>query len=210
MKRYLLLILFLLGGLLPSKADVLATQTFQINADTTMTVNTAGIFSSTITGTYGLMSTPLNINFNIATNQDVNDVRLKAIVVDALGGRHSALTCGSGAEQTSQSVEVVLANELHQPSAESITACKKPTCISTENPDAIAYPGTVTINNNGTIQYKTASDDDYINAKIKAGTTDINLTLLASPKEGTYSSTTALDQPDNYKVEVYLDNIPVS
>jgi len=207
MKRnFIILILFIFAGVMPAKADYITTQTFYVDADTTISVVISGTLNTIITGALGDMSTPMNINFNISTNEELPNIRLKAEVIGSLNETKTAFCCTDVGEVSSQAMALVLANGLHKPMACCIGNCMTGACTTMENANAIAYPGTVSINNSGTIHYN--STNGYFDAKVKTGTSDLTLALNASPKSGTYDIDTAQDEPDNYVVEIYLDNLP--
>lgn len=207
MKKILLItILFLLN--LPASADDLATNIFIIDSVTTASVAISGTLTSTIAST-GILSNALNINYNLSTNQSLNDVRLKALVTYGTSSQQtSAFYSTSSGSTTSASFYLVFGHDTNPPTSASVANCKQATSTSTSNPNAIAYPGTVTINNGGTLSYQANSGEGYFSCEVPTGTTAINMAMTTSPKSGTYDSVTALDEAGFYKVEVYLDNLP--
>lgn len=205
MKHYLIILILFLG-ILPARADYIATHTFVVDAENTITVVVSGTLDATLDGTTGSLSTPLNINFNIATNNDIGDIRLKAFVVDSTSTKNSAFYCTGSGAVTTQPVHLVLGDYVHPPALSSINDCKQASSDPLNNSNAIAYPGTVSINNTGTVSYN--NTDGYFDVNVISGTTDLNLTLSTTPKAGTYDVDSATDQADDYKVEIYLDNIP--
>jgi hypothetical protein len=210
MKRYLIILtLLIFAGMTPAKADYIATHNFEIDVDTTMTVVVSGTMNTNITGANGTMGTPLNINFNIATNQDVNGITLKAMVTDSTESKLCACCgCETSGPASSLTTTYILANDTHKPMAGCVENCKTGSCTSMENENTIAYPATITINNEGTVQKVVDAERCYFSADVKSGVTDLNLTLSPTPKVGTYDIATAQDEPDNYVLEVFLDNIP--
>jgi len=209
MKRYLIiLVLFVIAGINPANADVIATNTFYVDADTTMTVITSGTLNAVISGETGQLSTPLNINFNISTNQDYDNIRLKAHTATSTSTNCCCCCTTTTGEAPSHTFLLALGNETHLASSIGINdcLCSSPQCDL--NPNVIAYPGVVSISNGGTIEPQSSGEDHYMNCKVKAGVSDLNLTLSTTPKPGTYDVNSAQDEPDNYVVEVYLDNLP--
>ena len=210
MKRYLsILILSIFFGILPAKADFIATQDFYVDADTTITIVVSGDLTTSINGNSGHLGTPLNINFNISSNEAANDIRMRAMITDASAVQHSAFYCTNTSAVTSQSMFLIMAEKDIE--APSILNCKNGASTVENNPCAIAYPGTVSITNNGsTVQYVENGGDGYFSANVIAGTTDLNMTLATSTKAGTYDVAVSNDCAENYEVTVYLDNIPGS
>lgn len=208
MKRYLIILMLSLftTGILPARADYIATQNFVIDVDTTMTVVTSGTLTTPINGMTGNLDTPLNLNFNISVNQDTNDIRLKAIVTDSTAGQHSGFYCTGSSAVSSQAMYMVLA----EPDVEAagIANCEQAVSTVADNPCAIAYPGTVAIDNGGTVQYVENSGNGYFNVNVAMGETNLSVNLSTTVKAGTYDAYVANDCAENYQVEVFLDNIP--
>lgn len=208
-KALQVLTLFLIMGFLPAKADTILTQEFIIDADTTMEVVISGTLNSNIAGLTGVMDTALNINFNITTNEAVNNMYLRATVKDENSNVHSAFYCTNTSLSTSQSVCLIFSEEdFLDVTADSIANCKEASSITSDNPCTIAYPATVTISSGGTIQYVPNSGEGYFNLNVPIGESDLNMTLGTSPKAGTYDAYLANDCADDYEVTIYLDNIP--
>jgi len=151
------------------------------------------------------MTTPLNIDFNITTNEDIKDINLNAYVLDSKGTKHSAFGDTSPGISSNQKMGLTFANNVHPPDANSIDNCNGASCSSTDNPNAISYPGTININNKGTLEYNSGG---YYVVQVNSGTTDLPLSLATTPKSGTYDFDTAQDESDTYQVEIYLDNLP--
>ena len=205
---FVILSLVLFLGIIPAKADYITTQSFVVDVNTTITVVTSGTLNTAINGSTGELGTPLSLNFNITTNQDANSIRMHAFILDSSSTKQNAFYCTSSSTDTSQPMYLALGDYAtgHQPNSSSINDCLQATSTSSNNADTIAYPGTVSINNGGSVQYIT--NGNYFDYTVKSGTTDINLTLATTPKPGTYDSASALDEPDNFEAEIYLDNIP--
>ena len=165
MKRYLsILILSIFFGILPAKADFIATQDFYVDADTTITIVVSGDLTTSINGNSGHLGTPLNINFNISSNEAANDIRMRAMITDASAVQHSAFYCTNTSAVTSQSMFLIMAEKDIE--APSILNCKNGASTVENNPCAIAYPGTVSITNNGsTVQYVENGGDGYFSAR---------------------------------------------
>jgi hypothetical protein len=207
MKFYISLFI-LIFTMLPARADYITTNTFVIDAQHTVTIIISGNLNSTINGDTGTLTSALSINFNIATNADLCNIGLRANVVNSSASNQSAFysTCSDAA--SSQNMNLVLADYDHPPDAASIEDCKQATSTPESNPDSIAYPGTVTIDNAGTISYQDNNSNGYFLCQVLQGTTNLTIALNTVPKSGTYDSTTAMDEPDTFKAEIYLDSLP--
>lgn len=195
--------------MLPVKADYITTNTFVIDALNTVSIVITGNLNSNIDGNTGNLSSALSINFNITTNSPLNNIGLRARVVDDSSAFHSGIysTSGGGAI-SSDSMFLVLADYDNPPAASSINDCKQTVSTFANNQDVIAYPGNVSINNGGSFQYIDNSGEGYYTCQVQQDVTDLNMTLGIVPKAGTFDPVTALDRPDNYKVEIYLDSLP--
>lgn len=205
MKKIVLFFLFF--SILPAKADDIATNYFQIDAATTAQISISGNLFTTIDPLTGILSSALNINFAIATNQALSDIRLKALVKDSSSISTNAFYYSGATSTSSSSFYLTFVNTDVPPASTSIANCKSAISTSINNPNAIAYPGTVTISNGGTISYN--STNGYFSCQVPAiNTTNISLSVTATPKVGTFDAITALDEAGTYKVEIYLDNLP--
>lgn len=201
--KFYITILILISFALPVCADATAINTFIVNADATVSIVTSGILTTSINAENGELGNALNINYKITANKAMQDVRFKAIVLDNNNKEHSAF-CYNGGGSSNQNIYLVFASSNHPPEESSINDCKQPSSTPLNNPDSIAYPGVININNNGSLSY---NSDGYFSCEIGEYTTDLNMSLTTIPKPGTYDATTAMDEPDSYKVEIYLDNI---
>ena len=211
MKRYLIIFtLFLFAGIVPAKADYIATQTFEIDVDTTMTVVISGNQNTAINGLTGTLGSPLDINFNISTNQDISGIKVKTFVQNASLTKSCACVCNTPglAVETSIPFQIMLGNDTHMPTVGAVDNCEDEAPTSMLNGNVIAYPATISINNGGTLQFQDLGDESFFSTEVKTGTTDINLALSGSPCTGTYDVVTGQDEADNYVLEVFLDNIP--
>lgn len=210
MKRIIITLLLLICiTKLPANADYIATQTFVVDASNTITIVTSGNLNSNIDGITGQLASILNINFNITTNADVNDIRLRAMVLDDTSTKHSAFYCTDTSPGTNVNMDLVLADQFSSKvTLSSIRDCQQAVSTPVLNPHTIAYPGAVTIDHSGTVQFIPNSLEGYFSANILTGETNLNMTLGTSTKSGTFDSDTAYDSADNYLVEIYLDNIP--
>lgn len=202
MKFYIITLILILS-ILPAYADSTAVNTFIVNADATISVVTSGVFATSINAETGELGSGLNINYKITTNKATQDIRLRALVLDNNDKQLNAF-CPNGGSSSSQNVYLVFASSDHPPEESSINDCKQSASTPLNNPDSIAYPGLININNNGSISY---NNDGYFSCEIGEYTTDLTMSLATIPKPGTYDATTAMDEPDSYKVEIYLDNI---
>ena len=206
-----LLILFIIAVIITffnvscANADYITTNTFVVNIQNTVAVANSGNLNSGINPFTGEMSTPINIDFNITTNEDIKDINLNAYVLDSTGTKHSAFCDTSPGISSNQKMCLTFANSVHLPEASSINNCHGTSCSSIENPNAISYPGIININNNGTLEYN--SGGHYV-AQVNSGVTDLRISVATTPKSGTYDFNTAQDISDTYQVEIYLDNLP--
>lgn len=201
--KFYITILILVLSVFPAYADSTAINTFIVNADATVSIITSGILTTNINAETGELGTGLSINYKITANKAMQDVRLRAVVLDNNQKEHSAF-CPNGGGTSNQNVYLVFASSDHPPEESSINDCKQSGSTPLNNPDSIAYPGTININNNGSLNY---NNDGYFSCEIGEYTTDLTMSLATIPKPGTYDATTAMDEPDSYKVEIYLDNI---
>ena len=208
MKNFLVLLIIIFFNISSANADYITTNTFVVDVSNTVTIVTSGNLTSTIDPFTGQMSTPLHINFNITSNEDLSNINLKAYVTDSTSVKSSGFYCTDTSEVTSQSMYLVFTDSDDEVATASINDCKQAASTPMSNPNVIAYPGTVSINNDGTIQYNQNGGDGYFSSQIKTGTTDLNMTISTTPKPGTYDFNTAEDESDTYQVEIYLDNIP--
>lgn len=202
MKFYTLLLIFALS-ILPVNADSTTINTFVVNSASTVSIVTSGILTTSINAETGELGTALNINYKITSNKPMHDIRLRALVYDSNEKAHSAFCYRNGCANY-QNVYLIFASSNHPPEESAINDCRQPASTPLQNPDAIAYPGTIMINNYGAINY---NNDGYFSCDLRDYTTDLNMQLMTTPKPGTYDSSTAMDEPDSYKVEIYLDNI---
>lgn len=200
-----IILLFLYFTALQANADYIATQDFVVDVDTTVEIITSGNLSTTIDGSTGELASGLNINYAITTNQALSDLRLRALVLDDASNKQSAFYCTSSGSYSYYNINIIFANYDYPPSSSAIGDCKQSISSPIDNPDTIAYPTTVSIDNSGTISYDSAG---YFSSNIGTGTTNLNMSVSTTPKSGTYDFTTALDEPGTYKIEIYIDNIP--
>ena len=206
--KFYLTIFILFICILPVRADFTATQTFVVNAQNTITIVASGNLASSIDGFTGELQSPLHINFNITSNADLSDIQLKAFITDYSNAKNSGFYCADTSAATSQSMYLLFLDSVDEIPAGSIDDCKKAVSTAINNPNVIAYPGTISINNTSTIQYVPNGGLGYFSSQIKSGTTDLSMVLSTTPKPGTYDFNVANDEPDSYTVEIYLDNIP--
>lgn len=206
--KFYLTIFILFICILPVRADFTATQTFVVDAQNTITIVASGNLASSLDGFTGELQSPLHINFNITSNADLSDIQLKAFVTDSANVKSSGFYCADTSVGTSQSMYLLFIDSDDEITAEAIDDCKKAASTPINNPNVIAYPGTISINNTGTLQYVPNGGTGYFSSQIKSGTTDLNMVLGTTPKPGTYDFNVANDEPDAYIVEIYLDNIP--
>lgn len=207
--KYWIIILFFLFIINPAKADYITTQTFIINASSTITVVISGTLTTTIAGDTGNLGTALNINFNVLSNDIYNSATLKAYVLDSTGTKYSAFYGTDVGNVQSLNMFLVMANDTYRPTLAAINDCKSATSSAINNANAIAYSGTVTIDDNARVRYNSNSGNDYFSLQFKANTsTNLNLTLSTTPKSGTFDNVTSLDEPGPYIVEIYMDNLP--
>ncbi len=208
MKHYLLFLIFSLVFCLnlPAKADYIATETFVVNVSNTVTVVVSGTLSSPIDSSSGNLGNALNINFNIATNEDLENIHLKALVTDSNSIKQSAFAATDASEVSSKNINLVFGSNVESPTLAAINDCKLVTSTPANNPCAIAYPGTISINNNGQLSYSTSNG--YFSCAVRSGTSDLHMALTTTAKAGTFDSVSSLDEAGLYLVEIFLDNIP--
>jgi len=190
----------------PANAAYTVTNTFVVSVSNTVSIVISGNISTTINADTGALDSGLSINYRINSNEDLSNIRLRALVLDDTSTKRSAFDATSVSNVSSKSINLVLGSFEHPPTLSSINDCKLASPSSLANPDAIAYPGTVFINNGGRISYNTS--DGFFSCNVKKNTTDLHMSLTTTPKSGTYDSATAMDGPDSFQVEIYLDNIP--
>ena len=203
-KKNLILLVLFFSPLL-ARADYITTNYFEIDNDTTVEIVISGNLTSNINAETGVLSSGLSINFNITTNEALTDIRLKATTKDDTATDICAFSCTGSSATSSQSMHLVFASEDHPPTALSIADCKCASSTPENNPDSIAYPGTVSIDGTGLVCF---DSNGYFTCEIPTGETNLNMSINTTPKSGTYDAQTSLDEPDVYKVEIYLDNIP--
>src|SRR5574344_1419207 len=186
-------------------ADTSTTQTFIVDASTSIQVTESGDLTSSINSTTGNLNSALNINFNIVSNSNLSNIQMKAFVTDSSGNLDNAFYCTSTSASTSIPTCLILANTNVTPTQSAISNCECSASTTTENVNAIAYSGTVSIDNNGSLIYNT--DGGYFNATINSGTSNLNLVINTTVKSGTFDTTNIEDENGSYKAEIYLDNI---
>lgn len=204
--RIFYIVFLILYSLSPALASTSATQTFIFDVSNSVTVNVTGNMTSTVNTETGDLTSPLNINFNIVSNSALNNIQLKALVTDSSSNSDNAIYCTDTSTASTLPLSLVFANTTYIPTVASIDNCEIAASTYSDNPNAIAYSGTVNVDNSGTLQYN--STGGYLNATLNSGTSNINLALSTSAKAGTYDITNYTDEAGDYKVEVYLDNIP--
>lgn len=203
------IILFLIFMINPARADYIATQTFVIDANSTISVNMSGNLSSAINADKGTLANGLNINFSFLSNTNYNNATLKAFVVDSSNVKHSAFSGIDHGYTQSENVYIEMTNDTSRPTPDAVIDCKSTTSSYLNNANVIAYPGTVTIDGNGKLRYRNNGDSDFLELQFVANeTTNVSLSLSTDPKPGTFDVETSLDEPGPYLVEIYVDNLP--
>src|SRR5574344_1161128 len=195
-----------LTNLLPCVADTSSTQTFIVDVSTSINVTESGSLTSSIDTDTGNLASPLNINFNIVSNANLSNIQLKALVTDSSGNLDNAFYCTNTSTATSIPTYVVLANATYAPTQSSVQNCETSSSTATRNVNSLAYNGTVSIDNSGTLTYNSTSG--YFNATVNSGTSNIALSLSTTVKSGTFDTSNYNDENGAYKVQIYLDNIP--
>lgn len=198
-KFYILIIVFLFFGASPVRADTTGVINFLTYVIGSITFDVTGTLTTSIDASSGALGTGLNINYQMTSNNAVNNLQLKAVVLNSTGAKVNGFYSIGGT-----SMFLVLGNTSAPPTAAAISNCQQASSTSTLNPNAIAYSGTITIDNSGTISYNAGG---YYNFGIRRNTTNLNMSIITTPKPGTFDSTTALDEPGPYTVEIYIDNI---
>ena len=205
--RYIVLFISLIIFSIPVNASSVFTNTFVVQSSSAVTIDITGNFNADISGE-GILSAPLTVNFNVNSNEALSDVRLHAQVTNSSDSTMSAFYCTNNTPTTSESAHLVLANSENKPTDLSISNCKQPSSTHADNPNAIAYPATVTIDNGGQVQFVDNSGNGYFSCSLNSGVTNINMALGTNFKPGTYSRESLKDSNDTYKVEIFLDNVP--
>lgn len=212
MKYYkFVLIVFLILTLNKANADdFIATQTFTTQINDTIGIEFTGHQSATIDGITGNLGSNLAVNFKITSNVAIGDLRLRAEVDNNASATESAFTSSGASIGNNLPVTLILANTngVYKPTHESIINCKGGSCACTQNPESIAYSGTVNIDNNGLLNYIDNSGNGYFTANIGTNVTNLSLDLGTTVKPGTYNISTALDTLGTYQARIYIDNIP--
>lgn len=205
MKKKLLLIL-IISVLFnsPSFADTTGVINFLTYVVGAITFNVTGNLTTTIDANSGALGTGLNINYAMTTNTNISNLRLKALVLDSTGAKVNAFYPLGGTAQA-QNFFLVLGNTDYPPTAAAISDCKQVSSTATLNANAIAYSGVVTI----TVTPISYNSSGYYNFRIRRNkVNNLNMSITTVPKNGTFNATSALDEPGDYKVEIYIDNIP--
>ncbi len=208
--KFILAILFIFIFNKAYAADFIATQTFTTQANDTVQIDSSGQRTATIDGMTGNLGGNLSVNFKITSNVAIGDLRLRAEVDNNASTTESAFTSSAASSGTNLPVTLIFANTTggYIPSHSSIINCKGGSSTCTENPESIAYNGTVTVDNSGVLNYIDNSGNGYFTANIGANVTNLSLNLGTTVKPGTYNISTALDTLGTYQTRVYIDNIP--
>ena len=208
--KFILAMLFMLISSKANAADFIATQTFTTQANDTVQIDSSGQQTSTIDGMTGNLGSNLSVNFKITSNVAIGDLRVRAEIDNSNGSIESAFTSSAASSGTNLPVTLILANTTggYIPSHDSIINCKGGSCACTDNPESIAYNGTVTVDNSGVLNYIDNSGNGYFTANIGTNVTNLSLDLGTTVKPGTYNISTALDTLGTYQARVYIDNIP--
>lgn len=209
MKLFKFLLICILFIVNKAQADTVAVNNLLIEVTPTVSVDISGNFTTNIDPDSGNLGSNLNINFLVSSNESINNIQLKAIVNDLNNTAQSAFASNQTGISNQSQYYMVFANSTYPPSASSINDCKLSNSNSINNEEAIAYMGSLNIDNSGTIEYQIdGSNQSFYNCSINEGNTNISLNISPTPKPGTYDSQTALDGNNTFEVLVYLDNIP--
>lgn len=195
--------------------EFIATQTFTTLTGDTIQIDTSGHPSSTIDGMTGNLSGALNVRFKITSNVAIGDLKVRALVdtynVGNVGGFKSSAT------STGDNLPVTLVlgntNAGYLPCSNCVhDAMGVPTpCLETgdyNNCNAIAYTGTMTIDNSGILGYVDNATESYFTANIGTNITNLDIDLGTTVRAGSYDINEGWDILGTYVATVYIDNIP--
>lgn len=186
------------------RADTTATMTLVTYVVGNITFNVTGTTTTTIDTTSGALGTGLNINYSMATNNNQSNLRLHAVVLDSGSVKRNAFY-PTGGTTTNQTMFLTLGNTSATPTTSAISNCQIASSAATLNANAIAYPGNIILSGGGTMTYNSSG---YYTFNVRRNVTNnLNMSITTTPKAGTFDSTTALDEPGPYTVEIYIDNI---
>lgn len=205
--KFLLIFIFFIAN--KAQADTIAVNNLLVEVTPTVSVDISGNFTTNIDPDSGNLGSNLSINFLVASNESINNIQLKALVNDSNNVAYSAFASNHSGISSHSEYYIVLANNTYPPSASAINDCKLSNSNSLNNEEAIAYMGSLNIDNSGTVEYQTDGNNQaFYNCSVNEGNTNISLNISPTPKPGTYDSQTALDGNNTFEVLVYLDNIP--
>lgn len=205
--KFLLIFIFFIAN--KAQADTVAINNLLVEVTPTVSVDISGNFTTNIDPDSGNLGANLSINFLVSSNESINNIQLKAMVNDSNSTAHSAFVSNQNGVSNQSQYYMVFANNAYPPSASAINDCKLSNSNSLNNEEAIAYSGSLNIDNSGTVEYKTdETNQTFYNCSVNEGNTNISLNISPTPKVGTYDSQTALDGNNTFEVLVYLDNIP--
>lgn len=203
LKFYIIIFLFILGAL-PVMADVTANMTLVTYVVGNITFNVTGTTTTTIDATSGALGTGLNINYAMTTNINQSNLRLRAVVLDSTVVKRNAFF-PIGGTTTNRTMNLVLGNTSVAPTTTAINDCRQTTSTATLNANAIAYPGNITLKGGGSVTYNSLGYYTFNVRRTVAN--NLNMSITTTPKTGTFDSTSSLDEPGPYTVEIYIDNI---
>lgn len=199
---YTVLFIFIFGAS-SVRADTTANMTLVTYVVGNITFNVTGTTTTNIDTTNGALGTGLNINYSMTTNNNQSNLRLHAVVLDSGSVKRNAFF-PIGGTTTNRTMNLVLGNTSVLPTTAAISDCEQTTSTATLNANAIAYPGNITLSGGGTVTYSSP----YYNFNVRRNVTNIlDMSITTTPKSGTFDSTSALDEPGPYTVEIYIDNI---
>jgi len=193
-----------------------AIQTFTTQSYGTVLIDTIGGYQATIDTANGSLSNALNINFKITSNANISNLKVRALVNTHNVGQFGAFR-SSGGSGISLPAILALGNVSNGElpcncCVENALGSLDVPCVVTgllSNANAIAYSGTITINNGGSLSYvnNAIGEESYFTASIGNGDTDI--TLDVNPLVGTsFQRIAATDMEGAYQAEIFIDNIP--
>ena len=191
-----------------------AFQTFTTQSYGAISINTKGGHHATIHTSDGSLGNDLTVNFRIVSNAIISDLKVRALVATSNTGTFGAFgqSAGSG-----NSLPVALALGNVSNNTLPCNCCVEdalgiPTECATAggfiNANAIAYSGTIAINNGGNLAYNNSNPNEpYFTASIGTGTTDITLDVVTLANNS-FQKAPATDLQGAYEAQIFIDNIP--
>lgn len=200
-----------------------ATQQFTVDAVGTLDVTTSdALLSSSMDDADGHLDSDLRVDFAINTNVlgPIYGLKLSAFT-STLNGDAKALFSTSSGETDNATAKVIFAAQggaIQEDCASSQcvqNCCNSGLCNCDDNLNVVSYPVTITIDNEGRLEY--SSSEQYfdvilnLDASNVANPTNLSLILNRDCCSGTYSSPDTSDSVDvegDYEVNIMLSGTP--